>query len=81
MEYTLESNVLLFEIDRAEIVDISTGDVINISCLPEASYTWTDQDSQFMESNPDARVFVKLEKLEGNKFKGVGVTVFPQEVY
>jgi hypothetical protein len=81
MVYTLESNTLLFEIDRAAIVDISIGDVIKVACLQNASYTWTEQDSQFMESNPDARVFIKLEKTDGKNFNGVGVTVFPQEVY
>jgi hypothetical protein len=82
MVYELESNTVLFEIDRTAIVDISTGDELKVSCLADATYTWTEQDSQFMESNPDARLFIKFQKGgKDNRFEGIGVTVFPQEVY
>lgn len=81
MVYELKENILLIEIDRTVIVDISPGDVLQPGCLPSASYTWTEQDSQFMESNPDARIFIKFEKNEENQFHGIGVMVVPQEVY
>ena len=81
MVYELESNVILFEIDRTAIVDISTGDTIKACCLSDAEYTWTEQDAQFLESNPDARVFIKFSKEQGNKFQGLGLTVFPEAVF
>lgn len=81
MVYELESNTVLFEIDRTAIVDISIGDTLKVCCLSDATYTWTEQDSQFMESNPDARLFIKFQKSKDNTFEGTGVTIFPQEVY
>ena len=81
MVYQLESNIILFEIDRTAIVDISIGDTIKACCLADAEYTWTEQDSQFLESNPDARLFIKFSKEKDNTFQGLGVTVFPEEVY
>lgn len=81
MVYELESNTVLFEIDRTAIVDISIGDTLKVCCLSDATYTWTKQDSQFMESNPDSRLFIKFRKGKGNTFEGTGVTVFPEEVH
>ncbi|HLT75528.1 MAG TPA: hypothetical protein VKZ68_10585 [Ohtaekwangia sp.] len=81
MTYELGSNTVLFEIDRTALVDISAGDTVKVCCLSNAVYQWTEQDAQFMESNPDARLFIKFEHSGDNVFKGVGVTVIPQEVY
>jgi hypothetical protein len=81
MVYELESNTVLFEIDRTAIVDISIGDKLQVCCLSDATYTWTEQDSQFMESNPDARLFISFKKNKDNTFQGTGVTVFPEEVH
>lgn len=81
MVYELDSNTVLFEIDRTAIVDISIGDVLKVCCLSDATYTWTEQDTQFMESNPDARLFIRFEQNGKNKFVGRGVTIIPHEVY
>ena len=75
MVYELESNVILFEIDRTAIVDISTGD----GAVDRAHVA--EQDAQFLESNPDARLFIKFSKEQGNKFQGLGLTVFPEAVF
>ncbi len=80
MVYELESDTVLFEIDRTAIVDISIGDKLKVCCLSDATYTWTEQDSQFTESNPDARLFIKFRINKDKTFEGAGVTVFPQEV-
>jgi len=81
MVYQLETNIILFEVDRTAIVDIAAGDVIKACCLENAEYTWSEQDSQFLESNPDARLFIKFSKQKDDQFKGLGLTVFPEEVY
>jgi hypothetical protein len=80
MVYSIESDIILIEVDRTLLVDISAGDVIKSNALSEAEYTWTEQDCQFQESNPDARIFVKFQK-SGKAFKGIGVVVVPEAVY
>ncbi len=79
MKYSVKSDVLLVELDRSEIMDIMPGDELEVSHL-ETTYTWTEQDRQFLESNPDARIFVKFDKASGT-CEGRGVVVVPQEVY
>ncbi len=81
MTYELGSNTVLFELDRTALVDISVGDSVKACCLEDAIYQWTEQDAQFMENNPDARLFIRFERAADNTFKGMGVTVIPQEVY
>jgi hypothetical protein len=80
MTYTVDSNFILVELDRTTIVDISAGDTIEVASIG-ATYTWAEQDMQFLESNPDARIFLKFEKAEDKKFNGHGLAVMPQEVY
>jgi hypothetical protein len=79
MKYRIEPESVLMELDRSAIVDISPGDQLESSSL-NASYAWTEQDMQFLESNPDARLFVRFEK-DGSSFKALGLVVVPQEVY
>jgi hypothetical protein len=79
MKYVINSDIVLIELNRSEIMDINPGDELESKSLG-AKYTWTDQDMQFLESNPDARIFLKFEKSENN-CQGKGVVVLPQEVY
>ena len=78
MVYEIESNTLLFEIDRTEIVDISVGDTVQAKDFPKGKYTWAKQDSQFLESNPDARLFLKIQKAADNTYKGIGIMIIPE---
>jgi hypothetical protein len=79
MLYEIQSDTMMFEIDRTAIVDISVGDDLRPKGFSKGLYTWTQQDSQFMESNPDARVFLKVRKTTGNDYKGIGIMVIPEE--
>jgi hypothetical protein len=79
MKYRIESDIILIELNRSEIMDIAPGDQLESESLG-ASYTWADQDMQFLESNPDARIFLKFEK-KGDACTGKGVVILPQEVY
>jgi hypothetical protein len=79
MKYTIESAYILIELDRTSIVDISPGDQLESPNL-NAKYMWSEQDMQFLESNPDARLFVKFEK-SGSSFEGKGLVIVPEEVY
>lgn len=76
MVYEIKSNTTLFEIDRTEIMDISVGDVLQAKSFPQCQYTWTPQDSQFVESNPDAKLFLQIERSK-DAYKGVGLMVVP----
>lgn len=79
MQYTLTSNVVLLELDRTSILDISPGDAISPSLFPGAVYEWKEQDSQFVESNPDSRLLVRFEEKEKGRFTGTGLLVLPNE--
>ena len=81
MKYHLENSGLLVELNRVEIMDISVGDVIVVKGLPDTTYMWTDQDEQFMESNPDARLFLKVEVREDGTYHCTGMTVISNEVF
>ena len=72
MTYQLNGNTLLFAINRTEILDISVDDVLSVEGFPGASYVWTEQDSDFMENNPDDEIFLQLER-SGNKYKAAGI--------
>lgn len=75
MVYEIKTNTTLFEIDRTKIVDISDGDVLQ---FPQGQYTWTKQDSQFVESNPDAKLFLEVQQSpNSNTYKGIGLMVVP----
>jgi hypothetical protein len=80
MVYKIESDIVLVEIDRTAVVDISAGDTLESATLPNAKYKWTEQDSQFLESNPDARIFIKFQNAN-NAFQGMGLILIPEAVY
>ena len=80
MVYHIDSKDILIELDRTSIVDISIGDQLEASVI-KGSYKWSEQDMQFLESNPDARIFIRFEKSSKNSFQGKGLVVMPQEVY
>jgi hypothetical protein len=79
MKYEVLDNKILFEIDRIRIADIAPGDSLDAQLFPGATYTWTEQDSQFMESNPEAGLYLKLEK-NASGYVGKGIAIFPAEV-
>lgn len=72
MQYTLDGSKIILEINRTDIVDISTGDVININGFEGVSYRWTEHDSDFMENNPDADIFLELERRDG-QYRATGI--------
>jgi hypothetical protein len=75
MVYEIGSNTMLFEVDRASIIDISVGDIIHARGFHDAPYTWKQQDSQFIESNPDAKVFLKIRRDTDGTCEAAGVTI------
>lgn len=79
MTYEIQNDTLLFEIDRTEIVDISVGDLLQPKGFPKSVYAWSEQDSQFVEANPDARLFLKIQKIADDHYKGVGIVMMPEE--
>ena len=79
MKYQVQDNTILFEIDRRQIADIAPGDVLEAANFPGGTYTWTEQDSQFMESNPEANVYLRLAANSGN-YVGKGIAILPAEV-
>ena len=79
MMYQVEDNTIMFEIDRRKIADITPGDTLKTNVLSIGEYVWTEHDSQFVESNPDAHLFLKVRKDGGNNYKGLGVIVIPAE--
>ena len=72
MTYKLNGNNLLFAINRTEILDISVNDVITVDGFPGVNYVWTEQDSDFMENNPDDEIFLQMER-SGSKYKASGI--------
>jgi hypothetical protein len=79
MHYQIDTNEILVELDRSSIVDISIGDEIKTSVV-DGTYKWKEQDAQFVESNPDARIFLRFAKSE-DLFTGKGLVVVPEEVF
>ena len=74
MTYTLDGKKFLFAITRAEILDISIGDVITVEGFAGVAYKWTDHDSNFLENNPDADIFLQFERSKDG-FRATGVLV------
>jgi len=73
MTYQLNGNDLLFAINRTDIVDISTGDIISVDGFPGVSYEWTNHDSEFVENNPDDEIYLRVERSDSNAFKARGI--------
>jgi hypothetical protein len=74
MTYQLNGNNLLFAINRTEILDISVKDVITLEGLPGVNYVWTEQDSDFVENNPDDEIFLQIER-SGGQYKATGIVL------
>lgn len=73
MNYKLDGAKLLLAIPRSEILDISVKDVITIEGFDGAKYEWTDHDSDFVENNPDADIFLELERTNGDAYRARGI--------
>jgi hypothetical protein len=73
MVYQLEGNAFLFEIDRSKIIDISAGDILEIKGMPDLRYTWTLQDSEFVENNPDDDIFISVERTKDQGYRAIGI--------
>lgn len=75
MTYELDGRNLLFPISRADILDISTNDVIQVKGFPGLQYVWTDHDGEFVENNPDDEIFLQIERLDDARFRGTGIVL------
>lgn len=75
MTYELDGSNMLLTINRTEIIDISVDDIIAIKGLPGARYVWTEQDSDFVENNPDDDIFLRIERVDGEDFKATGIVL------
>lgn len=73
MTYQLNGNNLLFAINRTDIVDISSDDVISVDGFPGVSYVWTHHDSEFVENNPDDEIYLQVERIGDNKYRASGI--------
>lgn len=73
MTYQLNGSDLLFAINRTDIVDISPDDVISVEGFPGINYVWTNQDSDFVENNPDDDIYLQVERVGNNDFKAKGI--------
>lgn len=75
MTYELDGTNILFPIKRADILDISSGDVLSVKGFPGLQYTWTDHDTEFVENNPDDDIFLEIERVDGARFRGTGIVL------
>jgi hypothetical protein len=73
MDYHLKGKAMMIEIERSQIIDISSGDTITIDSFPGVSYTWTQQDTEFIENNPDDDVFLLIEETADKNYKACGI--------
>ena len=73
MTYQLNGNSMLFAIKRTEILDISVNDVITVEGFDDVHYVWTEQDSEFVENNPDDDIFLQIERSGQNQYKATGI--------
>ena len=74
MRYEIACDSLMFPLDRTKIIDISPGDTLEVKELNGASYTWTEQDREFMENNPDDELFLQVEK-NGKGFRATKIVL------
>lgn len=73
MTYTVDGSKLIFALNRTEILDISVNDMITVDGFEGLSYKWTDHDSDFLENNPDAEVYLQAERSTGNRYNATGI--------
>lgn len=73
MNYKLDGTKLLLPIPREKILDISVKDEITVEGFEGATYVWTDHDSDFVENNPDADLFLEMERRSGKGYNAKGI--------
>lgn len=73
MNYQLNGHDLLFAINRTDILDISSGDIISVEGFPDIRYEWTNHDSEFVENNPDDEIYLRVERTGNNDFRAKGI--------
>lgn len=66
---------MLFAINRTEILDISVNDIIAVEGFAGVRHVWTEQDSDFVENNPDDDIFLQIEKVAENNFIATGIVL------
>jgi hypothetical protein len=75
MTYQIDGNSMLFLINRADIIDISVNDILDVKGLPGAKHSWTEQDAEFVENNPDDDIFLEIERVSENQYKDKGIVL------
>jgi hypothetical protein len=75
MIYQIAGKTMLFTLDRTEIIDISSGDILEIKGFPGARYEWTNHDMEFLENNPDDDLFLEVERVTDNAFRAARVVL------
>jgi hypothetical protein len=75
MIYQLDGTLLLFALNRIELIDISIGDTLQVKGFPAINYLWTAHDSSLIETNPDDDIFLEVERTPENEFKAVRIAI------
>lgn len=75
MVYEIDNGPVLIMVDRAKILDISIGDWLHVKGFPEISHKWTQQDSELVENNPYADLYLKIEKRKDGTFRVAGLEI------
>lgn len=75
MVYEIDSSPVLVLVDRAKILDISIGDWLHVKGFPETSYKWTQQDSELVENNPYADLYLKIEQRKDGTYRVKGLEI------
>jgi hypothetical protein len=79
MVYSITGDAMLFAVNRSQIIDISPDDIIEISGLPGARYTWKHHDMEFLENNPDSHIFIRIERIGKNQYEATELLVHESE--
>jgi hypothetical protein len=75
MNYEIDNRELLVQVDRKSILDINVGDTIKVNGM-STPYSWTAQDQQLVESNPDAEILLKMERNQNTSaYSATGVII------
>lgn len=76
MTYEIDHSEVLVQVDRSRIIDINVGDTIQVNGLSGPGYSWTTQDQQLLESNPDADVLLRMERNpSGPAYQALGLVI------
>jgi hypothetical protein len=75
MTYQLNGSTILLGINRTDILDISVNDTLSVDGFPGVNYQWTEQDSDFVENNPDDDIFLQIERVGDKQFKATGIVL------